>query len=176
MTGNQIAYWKYAEDVRHNAETESQGRLNLSETARHNLASEGLQSRQIGLGYAQLAETRRANQARELIQSEQLKETRRTNIQKEFETFRSNKAREEEISRSNKVAEEETERHNRRQEQLKQGEIEYKHGEFEDQLELAKEQFEFDKDYKTKVQTYIEIGKALTNLVGSGAKLITAGS
>lgn len=175
MTGNQIAYWKYAEDVRHNKETESQGRSSLSETARHNLASEGLQSRQIGLGYAQLAETRRANQARELIQSNQLKETIRSNMAKEFETFRSNNAREEENTRSNKVMEEEAERHNRRQEQLKQGEIEYKHGEFEDQQKLAEEKFQFEKDYKTKVELYLEIGKALTNIVGTGAKLIVPG-
>lgn len=101
MTGNQIAYWKYAEDVRRNAEVEAQGRQSLAEANRHNLATEAISRQQIGLGYAQLAETRRANQARELLQSQAQAETVRSNIARETETNRSNVARETETHRSN---------------------------------------------------------------------------
>lgn len=157
MTGNQIAYWKYAEDVRHNAETESQGRQNLSEIARHNLATEGLTARQIGLGYAQLAETKRANTARELLQSSQLEETIRSNMAKEEETTRSNKARERE-----------TARHNERQESMERWQTNLKHSEWS-------QSFEFDRDYKTMVQTPLEVGKGLIGLIGAGMKIGTAG-
>lgn len=168
MTGNQIAYWKYAEDVRHNAEMESQGRMNLSEVARHNLATEGLTSRQIGLGYAQLAETKRANTARELLQSSQLSETIRSNKARETETTRSNIAKERETTRSNQAKENETARHNERMESLQQYQINTGHSEFTTQ-------FEFDRDYKTRVQTPIEVGKGLTNLIGVGLKVGTMG-
>lgn len=119
MTGNQIAYWKYAEDVRRNAEVEAQGReslaqgrINLAETKRHNIATEGISRSQIGLGYAQLAETRRANQARELLQSRAQTEIERSNMVREIETNRSNVAREMETNRSNVAREEETHRSN----------------------------------------------------------------
>lgn len=105
MTGNQIAYWKYAEDVRRNAEVESQGRQSLAEANRHNQATEAISRQQIGLGYAQLAESRRANQARELLQSQAQAETARSNLAKETETNRSNVARENETHRSNVQAE-----------------------------------------------------------------------
>lgn len=101
MTGNQIAYWNYAENRRHNLEAESLGRANLSEQGRHNLATEGLTSRQIALGYGQLAETRRANQARELLQSQANAEIARSNLARETETNRSNVAKENETHRSN---------------------------------------------------------------------------
>lgn len=157
MTGNQIAYWKYAEDVRHNAETEGQGRVNLAEVKRHNLATEGLQARQIGLGYAQLAETKRANSARELLQSKELAETTRINTVRAVETERSNKAKEEEATRSNKVREEETNRHNEQMEEI----------------EAAKHNF--DVGYKTGVEPWFKLGGALVDLIGVGAKIATVG-
>lgn len=157
MTGNQIAYWKYAEDARHNAETESQGRINLAEVKRHNLASEGLESRRIGLGYAQLAETKRANQARELLQSNELAETTRINTVKAVETERSNKAKEEETERSNKAKEEETKRHNESMENIEAAE------------------HNFNVKYKTGVETFLRVGEALTNLIGVGTKIATIG-
>lgn len=101
MTGNQIAYWNYAENRRRNLEAESLGRANLAELGRHNLATEGLTSRQIALGYGQLAETRRANQARELLQSQANDEIVRSNMARETETNRANVAREDETHRSN---------------------------------------------------------------------------
>lgn len=101
MTGNQIAYWNYAETRRRNLEAESLGRATLAEQGRHNLATEGLTSRQIALGYGQLAETRRANQARELLQSQANAEIARSNMARETETNRSNVARENETHRSN---------------------------------------------------------------------------
>lgn len=157
MTGNQIAYWKYAEDVRHNAEAESQGRTNLAEVKRHNLATEGLQSRQINLGYAQLAETRRANQARELLQSQELAETTRINTVRAVETERSNKAKEEEATRSNKAKEEETNRHNKQMETIEA------------------ERYNFDVGYKTTVEPWMKFGEALIGLIGSGSKIATVG-
>ena len=167
MTGNQIAYWRYAEDARHNAEMESQGRINLSETARHNLANEALQSRQIGLGYAQLAETRRANQARELIQTNELKETARSNRAKEYETRRSNTAREMETHRSNTVKEEETQRHNEQVERNDLYAINTKHTEWATQhkFNVANTMF---------VQNPIEVGKLVSNSVGNMVRLITS--
>lgn len=157
MTGNQIAYWKYAEDVRHNAEAESQGRTNLAEVKRHNLASEGLQARQISLGYAQLAETKRANTARELLQSKELAETTRINTVRAVETERSNKAKEEETTRSNKAKEEETNRHNKQVEEIQAAE------------------YNFNVEYKTGVETWLRFGEALTNLIGVGTKIATIG-
>lgn len=162
MTGNQIAYWKYAEDVRHNAETESQGRTNLAEVRRHNLASEGLQARQIGLGYAQLAETKRANTARELLQSKELAETTRRNSITAIEIERSNKAKEEETNRANQAKEEETKRHNEKQEAIDQARV---------NLDVAKHNF--DVGYKTRVETWLRVGEALTGLISSGAKIAT---
>lgn len=164
MTGNQIAYWKYAEDVRRNAEAESQGRTNLAEVRRHNLATEGLQDRQIGLGYAQLglgysqlAETRRANSARELLQSKELAETTRINTVRAVETERANKAKEEEATRSNKAREEETNRHNKQLE------------------DIAAAEHNFNVGYKTGVETWLRAGEAFGNLIGSGFKIATIG-
>lgn len=157
MTGNQIAYWKYAEDVRHNAESESQGRTNLAEVKRHNLATEGLQARQISLGYAQLAETKRANTARELLQSKELAETTRINTVRAVETERSNKAKEEEATRSNKAREEETKRHN---EQLE---------------EIQAAEHNFNVQYKTGVETWLRVGEAFSGLIGVGTKIATIG-
>lgn len=157
MTGNQIAYWKYAEEVRHNAETESQGRTNLAEVKRHNLATEGLQSRQIGLGYAQLAETKRANQARELLQSKELAETTRINTVRAVETERSNKAKEDEATRSNKAREDETNRHNKQME------------------DIAAAEHNFNVGYKTGVEPWFKFGEGLLGLIGTGAKIATIG-
>lgn len=157
MTGNQIAYWKYAEDVRHNAEAESQGRTNLAEVKRHNLATEGLQNRQIGLGYAQLAETKRANSARELLQSQELAETTRINTVRAVETERSNKAKEEETTRSNKAKEEETNRHNKQME------------------EIATAEHNFNVGYKTGVEPWLKFGEGLISLIGAGTKIATVG-
>lgn len=162
MTGNQIAYWKYAEDVRHNAETESQGRINLAEVKRHNLASEGLQARQIGLGYAQLAETKRANTARELLQSKELAETTRKNSITAIEIERANKAKEEETNRANQAKEEETKRHNEKMEAIEQTRA---------NTDVAKHNF--DVSYKTNVETWLRAGEALTNLIGAGIKIAT---
>lgn len=157
MTGNQIAYWRYAEDVRHNAEAESQGRTNLAEVRRHNLATEGLQNRQIGLGYAQLAETKRANSARELLQSKELAETTRINTVRAVETERSNKAKEEEVTRSNKAKEEETYRHNKQQE------------------DIAAAEHNFNVGYKTTVEPWLRAGEGLISLIGVGTKIATIG-
>lgn len=157
MTGNQIAYWRYAEEARHNAETEGQGRINLAEVKRHNLATEGYQSRQIGLGYAQLAETRRANEARELLQSKELAETTRINTVRAVETERSNKAKEEETNRSNEAKEDETKRHNQSMETI------------------ATAEHEFNVGYKTKVEPWLRAGEALFGLVGTGFKIATVG-
>lgn len=160
MTGNQIAYWKYAEDARHNAETESQGRQNLAEVARHNLATEGLTSRQIGLGYAQLglgysqlAETKRANTAREVLTSSQLDET-----------IRSNQAREAETNRANVAKETEIQRHNVIEEGTRINEMNVRHKEFEDKLA-------WDKEYKGTIDTPIRAGEALVGLIGAGLKI-----
>lgn len=157
MTGNQIAYWKYAEEARHNAEAESQGRINLAEVKRHNLATEGLQSRQIGLGYAQLAETKRANSARELLQSQELAETVRINTVRAVETERSNRAKEEEMTRSNQVREDETERHNVTMESLEEA------------------QHKFNVGYKTRVEPWQRLGEGLIGLIGFGTKIATVG-
>lgn len=157
MTGNQIAYWKYAEDVRHNAEAESQGRTNLAEAKRHNLATEGLQARQISLGYAQLAETKRANQARELLQTNEL-----------AETVRYNTLRAEETERSNKAKETETNRHNKKVEGIQNKDVDNRSA-----IETAK--FDFDIKYKTGVETFLRVGEALTDLIGVGIKIGTIG-
>lgn len=164
MTGNQIAYWKYAEDVRHNAEVEGQGRTNLAEVKRHNLATEGYQSRQIGLGYAQLglgysqlAETKRANAARELLQSQELAETTRNNTVRAVETERSNKAKEDEATRSNKAREDETNRHNKQLEDIQAAE------------------YNFNVQYKTGVELPLRVGEALIGLIGAGTKIATIG-
>lgn len=157
MTGNQIAYWRYAEDVRHNAEAESQGRQNLAEVARHNLATEGLTSRQIGLGYAQLAETKRANTAREVLQTSQLSET-----------IRSNMAKETEINRSNVAREDETQRHNVIMEGNDITKMNIRHQEFQDELKWKKQ-------YVTDFQVPLTIGQSLTGLLGTGLKVATVG-
>lgn len=73
MTANQIAYW------------------NLSETNRHNIATEG--------------ETGRHNRQQESIDLSKLEETKRSNVANEKETNRSNLAREAETHRSNTVRE-----------------------------------------------------------------------
>lgn len=61
MTTNQIKFAEHKENVRHNLETESQGRRGLDETGRHNLASEGIGRAQVGATYASIAEQRRHN-------------------------------------------------------------------------------------------------------------------
>lgn len=165
MTGNQIAYWKYAEDVRRNAETERQGRQSLAEAARHNAATERLSDRQIalgyaqvGLGYSQLAETKRANLARELLGTSQLSETIRSNTAKETETNRSNVAKETE-----------TNRHNVQTEVTDINRMNIGHQEFQDQLA-------WDKYYKGKIDTPIRVGQGLVSLIGAGMKIgIAAG-
>lgn len=127
MTANQIAYFSYKENKRHNLETEAFNisqldevrRHNLayeSETQRHNLANESYQ-------IMSLAEAKRHNIATETQQSNLLTETirhntmtenelLRSNTARENETFRSNVARESETQRSNKAKESETQRHN----------------------------------------------------------------
>lgn len=152
MTGNQIAYWKYAEDVRHNAEAESQNRQNLAEVARHNLATEGLTARQISLGYAQLAETKRANTAREVLTTSQLSETIRSNMAREVETNRSNLAKEEETQRHNAVLE--------GNELIRVNE----------QMRQFNENLNWQKQYEGKINTPLRVGQALTSLIGAGLK------
>lgn len=79
MTTNQIAYYNAREAMRHNLETEQQGRSTIGETSRHNKASEqltsqanqenirhnrqseGIQLAANQLGYAQLGEAMRHN-------------------------------------------------------------------------------------------------------------------
>lgn len=164
MTGNQIAYWKYAEDARHNTEAESQGRQSLAESARHNRvtegettrhnkATEGLSARQIGLGYAQLAETKRANTAREVLQTSQLSET-----------IRSNMAHEVEINRANVAKEAETQRHNMQMETTDINKMNISHSEFQDKLN-------WDKQYQGMINTPLRVGEGLTNLIGAGLKI-----
>lgn len=153
MTGNQIAYWKYAEDVRRNAEVESQGRSSLAETKRHNLASERLSAQQIGLGYAQLAESKRANIAREVLSTSQLSET-----------IRSNMARETETNRSNVAKETETQRHNLISESTEINKMNISHSEFQEKLE-------WEKYYKGRIDTPIRVGEALTKLIGAGLNI-----
>lgn len=160
MTGNQIAYWKYAEDVRRNAEMEQQGRASLAEGKRHNLATERLTDRQIGLGYAQvnlgyaqLAETKRANTAREVLGTSQLSET-----------IRSNTAKETEINRSNVARETETNRHNVQTETTDINRMNTSHQEFQDQLA-------WDKEYKGRIDTPIRVGQGLVGLIGAGMKI-----
>lgn len=86
MTTTQIQYWNLQESKRHSKETEAQGRHSLSiqegqlqlgrdsltETNRHNLATEGIQRNT-------LSETIRHNKKGESISSKQLKETKRHN-------------------------------------------------------------------------------------------------
>lgn len=153
MTGNQIAYWKYAEDVRRNAEVEEQGRSSLAEAKRHNLASERLSAQQIGLGYAQLAETRRANTAREVLQTSQLSETIRSNMARETETNRSNVAKETETTRHNVISE-----------GTDINRMNISHSEFQDKLQ-------WEKEYKGRIDTPIRVGEALTGLIGAGLKI-----
>lgn len=58
MTANQVAYGRLVEDRRKN-------RTEQAETSRHNRASEGIQSAQVGVLSSQLAETIRHNQVGE---------------------------------------------------------------------------------------------------------------
>lgn len=156
MTGNQIAYWNYAENRRRNLEAESLGRANLEELSRHNLATESLSSRQIALGYGQLAETRRANQARELLQSQANAETVRSNMARETETNRTNVAREDETHRSNVQAEK------FRVDQLN--------------ADIAKFNKTYDLDTTKAQMGNVWNGvNAFTGLIGFGSKLITTG-
>lgn len=156
MTGNQIAYWNYAENRRHNVEQESFNRANLGEQSRHNQATERLTARQISLGYGQLAETRRANQARELLQSAANAETARSNLAREAETNRANVARETETHRSNI-----------RNEGLKVDSLNTDINKFNAtyQLDVSKAQ----------MGNFWNGINSLTGLVGFGSKLITNG-
>lgn len=112
MTANQINYWRFNEDRRHNEVTEV-------ETARHNRATESIGYGQISLGYAQLAETTRTNKARELLNSRSLGETVRHNMYAESLqsrqislNYQMEKDKLAETSRHNTVVELETQRHN----------------------------------------------------------------
>lgn len=67
MTANQIKWAELKESGRHNRETESQGRTMLSETQRHNVASESISRSQVGVQAAQVAEMRRHNVSTEGI-------------------------------------------------------------------------------------------------------------
>lgn len=154
MTGNQIAYWKYAEDVRRNAEVEAQGRQSLAEANRHNLATEAISRQQVGLGYAQLAETRRANQARELLQS-----------QAQAEIERSNKAREEETNRANVAREDETNRHNVQDEK-------FRVDSWNAQAELDTEKWRVEQAGKMGVAMWNIVTNPLSGIISAGSKLI----
>jgi hypothetical protein len=74
MTQNQINYWKFKEDQRHNLAQESHNERSLNEQVRSNVAKE--------------SETRRSNLAHE-------SETNRSNVAREMEANRSNLASEE---------------------------------------------------------------------------------
>lgn len=161
MTGNQIAYWKYAEDVRRNAEVESQGRQSLAqgrqslaEANRHNLATEAISRQQIGLGYSQLAETRRANQARELLQS-----------QAQAEIERSNKVREEETNRSNVAREDEAHRHNVQDET-------FRVDSWNNQNKLDLEKWKVEQAGKMGVAMWNIVTNPLSGIISAGSKLI----
>lgn len=71
------------ENRRHNVASEELTSTQLAEVARHNRASEGLQSRTISLGYAQLGETTRHNQQLEALTASQQTEIQRHNVAQE---------------------------------------------------------------------------------------------
>lgn len=76
MTANQINYARHQEDVRHNLETESQGRQVIAETGRHNLVTEDI-------GWYNAYEAGRHNRETESIGWFTAKETKRHNIAQE---------------------------------------------------------------------------------------------
>lgn len=98
MTQNQIKYWSYKEDqrhnraiesvqdrtlaesIRHNQQTELLGFKTLEETTRHNQAQESIGWGQIQLGYANLSETQRHNRATETAQIMNIEELSRHNL------------------------------------------------------------------------------------------------
>lgn len=94
MTANQINYWRYREELRHNQAAEG-------ENVRHNKVSEQTAKAQINLGYSQLHETSRHNIAGEQVSWANLSEGRRHNIA--TETLNANSLQE--TARHNKVTE-----------------------------------------------------------------------
>lgn len=127
MTKNQIDYWNFVENKRHNQAMELYSSGTLNETKRSNLAREEETQRS---NLARESETKRSNLANELLGTSRLqedvrhnqtseKETSRSNIAREFETNRSNVANEIETHRSNVAREVETNRHNRADEEIR---------------------------------------------------------
>lgn len=126
MTSNQIAYWRYVEDMRHNRAVEA-------EANRSNVAREQQAMREA-------AEVQRANRAREqatLVSNQEVQranlareaETKRSNMAREWETYRSNIQQERaqilnlsEVSRSNAAREKETLRANMASEAIRNAE------------------------------------------------------
>lgn len=101
MTRNQIDYAKHEEQVRSNKANEEIGRRNATSNERNAASNE----RNAYTNERIADETARANVAREAISYEQLGETKRANLAKEFETNRANVARETETHRANVVRE-----------------------------------------------------------------------
>lgn len=90
MTANQIAYWNYVENKRHNQAGEENTRTDLgikrdtlSETQRHNKETEGV-------SWLNARETARHNLATEDLGNRQLGETNRHNIVTEGQTYQYN--------------------------------------------------------------------------------------
>lgn len=157
MTANQINYWRFNEDRRHNEVTEV-------ETSRHNRATEGIGYGQIALGYAQLAETTRANRARELLNARTLFENTRHNMYSESlqsrqisNAFAVEQAKLGETTRHNTAMEVENQRHNFVTEDVQQRSLDWT-------IKSGTHQI---------VTNYINSG---ANLIGAGARMITARS
>lgn len=72
MTGNQISYVRYLEDVRHNLASERISQSQIDELKRHNIVAESQ-------SWANLLETERSNKAREAYNYAALSESSRHN-------------------------------------------------------------------------------------------------
>lgn len=94
MTKNQIDYWNYVENARHNRATERLSSEQQRETNRANLAQESIQQRRNDINY-------RANVINAQHYSNMDSENRRSNMAREQETNRSNLVLEQETKRRN---------------------------------------------------------------------------
>jgi len=98
MTNNQIQYWKYQEDKRHNLESESLGRDTLGETKRHNIADESVKwfsaTEQKRHNVVSEGETERHNRADESVKWFTAQENQRHNLVYEAENERHNRTSE----------------------------------------------------------------------------------
>lgn len=115
-TDRELGFANLSESQRHNMASERMQVLSLDETSRHNLATESN-------ARAVLEEQHRSNVQHELLTAQQQAEQRRHNQAVEYETARSNVSREQEQMRSNRANEREAERAHRASETLRSAEV-----------------------------------------------------